>query len=76
VGGATIAIEYSRFNSGKTGSGFNDFINRNDSYKLGSINGNDYGRIDSTKMGSSNAAASTADNSGLNKNLNLSINRT
>jgi len=46
----------------------NDYVNRNDSYKIGSLSGNDYGRIDSNKLGSINGV-STADGSGMNKNF-------
>jgi len=52
----------------------NDFVNRNDSYKIGSLSGNDYGRIDSNKISSINGV-STADGSGLNKNFS-SISKT
>ena len=77
VGGVSLGTEFNRFNSGKVGSVANvgEYVNRIDSFKNGSISGNDYGRIDSTKIGSSNGI-STADNSGVNKNYTLSISKT
>jgi hypothetical protein len=55
IAGGIVVDSFSRFNSSKGPSiGGCDIINRNDS----SLGGNDYGRIDSTKIGSSNAVSS------------------